>query len=81
MSSNNIEVGVVREDKKFQVLTPQQIKEYLDELNWCWIDHYHKIIYKILKTFNPQFLLLLDLPHLNTQKCEQRNHLDQEEWV
>lgn len=34
MSSNNIEVGVVREDKKFQVLTAQQIKEYLDELNW-----------------------------------------------
>lgn len=33
MSSNNIEVGVVREDCKFQVLTPQQIKEYLDELN------------------------------------------------
>jgi 20S proteasome alpha/beta subunit len=33
MSSNNIEVAVVREDKKFQVLTSQQIKEYLDELN------------------------------------------------
>ena len=41
MNSNNIEVGVVREDKKFQVLTPQQIKEYLDELNWfVWIDKY-----------------------------------------
>ena len=48
MSANNIEVGVVREDKKFQVLTPQQIKEYLDELNWCWIDHYCKTIYKII---------------------------------
>ena len=41
MSSNNIEVGVVREDKKFHVLSAQQVKEYLDELNWCvWIDHY-----------------------------------------
>ena len=34
MSNTNIEVGVVREDKKFQVLTASQIKEYLDELNW-----------------------------------------------
>jgi 20S proteasome subunit alpha 2 len=33
MSSTNIEVGVIREDRKFQVLTPAQIKEYLDELN------------------------------------------------
>lgn len=33
MSNTNIEVGVVREDRKFQVLTPTQIKEYLDELN------------------------------------------------
>ena len=33
MSSSNIEVGVVREDKRFQVLTAAQIKEYLDELN------------------------------------------------
>lgn len=33
MNNTNIEVGVVREDKKFQVLTPAQIKEYLDELN------------------------------------------------
>jgi len=32
MDSTNIEVGVIREDKKFQVLTPTQIKEYLDEL-------------------------------------------------
>jgi hypothetical protein len=34
MDSTNIEVGVIREDKKFQVLTPSQIKEYLDELQW-----------------------------------------------
>ena len=33
MNSNNIEVGVVRDDKKFQVLAPAQVKEYLDELN------------------------------------------------
>lgn len=42
MNSNNIEVGVVKENEqskdefdkwKFQVLTPAQIKEYLDELN------------------------------------------------
>jgi 20S proteasome alpha/beta subunit len=32
MDSTNIEVGVIREDKKFQVLTAAQIKEYLDEL-------------------------------------------------
>ena len=36
MDSTNIEVGVIREDKKFQVLTPSQIKEYLDELQWVW---------------------------------------------
>jgi 20S proteasome alpha/beta subunit len=34
MSSSNIEVGVVREDRKFHVLTAAQVKEYLDELNW-----------------------------------------------
>lgn len=34
MDSTNIEVGVIREDKKFQVLTAAQIKEYLDELQW-----------------------------------------------
>lgn len=33
MNNTNIEVGVIREDRKFQVLTPAQIKEYLDELN------------------------------------------------
>lgn len=33
MSSSNIEVGVIREDRKFHVLTPGQVKEYLDELN------------------------------------------------
>jgi 20S proteasome alpha/beta subunit len=33
MNCNNIEVGVVREDRKFEVLTPARIKEYLDELN------------------------------------------------
>lgn len=33
MSSANIEVGVVRDDRKFHVLSPAQVKEYLDELN------------------------------------------------
>ena len=33
MNNANIEVGVVREDKRFQVLTAAQVKEYLDELN------------------------------------------------
>jgi hypothetical protein len=33
MDNTNIEVGVIREDKKFHILTPAQIKEYLDELN------------------------------------------------
>lgn len=36
MDSTNIEVGIIREDKRFQVLTPAQIKEYLDELQWKW---------------------------------------------
>lgn len=33
MSSSNIEVAVVRADKKFHVLSPAEVKEYLDELN------------------------------------------------
>lgn len=33
MNSSNIEVGVIRADQKFTVLTPLQVKEYLDELN------------------------------------------------
>ena len=34
MNSSNIEVGVIRDNKVFQILTPAEIKEYLDELNW-----------------------------------------------
>lgn len=30
MDNTNIEVAVVREDKKFTILTPTQVKEYLD---------------------------------------------------
>ena len=30
MDENNIEVGIVGKDKKFQVLSPIQVKEYLD---------------------------------------------------
>jgi 20S proteasome subunit alpha 2 len=33
MTSNNIEVGIVRTDGKFTVLTPAQIQDYLDEAN------------------------------------------------
>lgn len=33
MNENNIEVGVIREDKKFTVLTPSQIKDFLEEVN------------------------------------------------
>lgn len=32
MDEHNIEVGVIRSDKVFRVLTPNQVKEYLDEL-------------------------------------------------
>jgi 20S proteasome subunit alpha 2 len=31
MSADNIEVGIVKQDGKFQVLTPEQIQDYLDE--------------------------------------------------
>ena len=33
MTAENIEVGIVRKDGKFVVLTPQQIQDYLDEAN------------------------------------------------
>lgn len=33
MTADNIEVGVVKKDGKFQVLTPAQIQDYLDEAN------------------------------------------------
>ena len=32
MDSSNIEVGVVRSDRVFRILTPKEIKDYLDEL-------------------------------------------------
>jgi 20S proteasome alpha/beta subunit len=33
MDANNIEVGVIRDDKKgFHILTPSEVKEYMDEL-------------------------------------------------
>jgi 20S proteasome subunit alpha 2 len=31
MTSTNIEVGVIGEDRKFRVLTPAQVKDYLEE--------------------------------------------------
>lgn len=33
MTADNIQVGVVKKDGKFQVLTPTQIQDYLDEAN------------------------------------------------
>jgi 20S proteasome subunit alpha 2 len=33
MTSHNIEVGIVRKDGIFQILTPTQIQDYLDEAN------------------------------------------------
>jgi 20S proteasome subunit alpha 2 len=33
MTENNIEVAVVTEDKVFRVLTPEEVKDYLDEAN------------------------------------------------
>jgi 20S proteasome subunit alpha 2 len=32
MDQNNIEVGVIRNDKVFKILSPKEIKDYLDEL-------------------------------------------------
>ena len=32
MTSTNIEVGVIRSDRKFTILPPSQVKDYLDEL-------------------------------------------------
>ena len=31
MNENNIEVAIVGEDKKFRVLTPAEVRDYLDE--------------------------------------------------
>ncbi len=33
MTENNIEVGVVGEDRIFRILTPAEVKDYLDEAN------------------------------------------------
>lgn len=32
MNEHNIEIGVVGEDRKFRVLTPAEIKDYLSEV-------------------------------------------------
>lgn len=31
MDENNIEVGIIKEDKKFHVLTPAEVKDYLEQ--------------------------------------------------
>lgn len=33
MNENNIELGVVGEDRKFRILTPAEVRDYLDEAN------------------------------------------------
>jgi 20S proteasome subunit alpha 2 len=33
MNEHNIEVGIVAEDRVFRVLTPAEVKDYLDEAN------------------------------------------------
>lgn len=32
LTSNNIDIGIIKDDRKFTVLTPAQIKDYLDEV-------------------------------------------------
>lgn len=32
ITENNIEIGVVGKDKKFRLLSPQDVKDYLDEV-------------------------------------------------
>lgn len=32
MNEHNIEIGIVREDRKFKVLTPAEVKDYLQEV-------------------------------------------------
>ena len=33
MNENNIEVAIIGEDRKFRVLTPTEVRDYLDEAN------------------------------------------------
>lgn len=33
MNENNIEIGIIGEDKIFRVLTPEEVKDYLEEAN------------------------------------------------
>ena len=33
MTEHNIEVGIIGEDRVFRVLTPEEVKDYLDEAN------------------------------------------------
>lgn len=33
MNENNIEVGIIGSDKIFRVLTPSEVRDYLDEAN------------------------------------------------
>lgn len=32
MNEHNIEIGIIGEDKKFRILTPSQIKDYIQEV-------------------------------------------------
>lgn len=33
MTENNIEVGIIGSDKVFRILTPSEVKDYLEEAN------------------------------------------------
>jgi len=33
MDENNIELAIVGEDRKFRILTPAEVRDYLDEAN------------------------------------------------
>jgi len=32
MNENNIELGIIGQDKKFRILTPSQVKDYITEV-------------------------------------------------
>jgi 20S proteasome subunit alpha 2 len=33
MNENNIELAIIGEDRKFRILTPAEVRDYLDEAN------------------------------------------------
>lgn len=33
MNEHNIEIGIIGADRKFRILTPSEVRDYLDEAN------------------------------------------------